>query len=147
MAASNIYTACRAGDAGAVQHMLEEAGPAASALALAADAHGTLPLHLAAFDGHAAVVGLLLKVAPAAASVAAASGFLPLHLAALKGHQAVVRLLLEAAPTAARAAAANGSLPLHAAARHGHAAVVGLLLEAEPDTGAWGPASKVRSGD
>ena len=76
-----------------------------------------------------------------------ADGALPLHLAAMCGHEALVRLLLEAAPTAARAAAANGSLPLHAAARHGHAAVVGLLLEAEPDTGAWGPASKVRSGD
>ena len=63
-----IHAACRAGDATAVQRLLEEAaaagGPAevASAATAAAIGHGMLPLHIAAMKGHTAVVQLLLAV-------------------------------------------------------------------------------------
>ena len=107
---NNIHAACSAGDAAAVQQLLE----AVPALAWERDL-GRLPLHSAASHGHEAVVRLLLEAAPAAAMAASESGWLPLHWAAYSGRETVVRLLLEAAPQAATVAMAGGRTPLQLA--------------------------------
>ena len=113
--------------------LLLEAAPAA---AMAASEDGWLPLHVAAQEGHEAVVRLLLEAAPAAAMTTSASGYLPLHWAAYAGHEAVARLLLEAAPAAAMTASEGGWLSLHVAAYIGDEAVVCLLLRAAPQAAA-----------
>ncbi len=63
---------------------------AAPAIATTADADGSLPIHLAAAAGHAAVVQQLLEVVPAGATAVDAKGRMPIHLAAAKGYIAVV---------------------------------------------------------
>ncbi len=130
-----LVTACRSGDAAAVERILA----AAPAAVMSADARGFLPLHIAAEEGHeAAVVRLLLQAAPAAATSGGRARELPLHLAAMRGHVAMARLLLEAAPATAMAAGAGGFLPLHCAAGYGHEAVARLLLQAAPSAAAAG---------
>ena len=75
----------------------------------------TLALHVAAEQGHAAMVQLLLAAAPVAAMQADADGWLPLLLAAYFGHATVAQLLLAAAPETVGFAAADGSTALDCA--------------------------------
>ena len=111
---------------------LLEASPAA---ALERDASMSwLPLHIAAYISHDAMVRLLFAAAPAATMAADSGGWLPLHYAARSACEAVVRL--EVAPAAAMVADAAGWLPLHYAAFNGDEAVVRLLLEAVPQAAA-----------
>lgn len=97
--------------------------------------HGWDALHLAALQGCAPAVELLLSRLPHPGKAAAANklGHTPLHLAASRGRTECVRLLLAAAPQAALARDSQaGWLPLHWAVRGGHLATVHLLLEAAP---------------
>ena len=108
---------------------------AAPETAVAVDAAGSTPLHLAATKGCTAAVELLLAAAPETATVPA--GFrqkLSAHLAAEGGHTAVLQQLLLAAPHTAMAVDAQGSTPLHLAAAGGHALAAVLLLAAAPGT-------------
>ena len=91
--------------------MLLEAAPAAATVA---DAHGWTAMHLTAYQGHAAVVGLLLEP-PAAATIADAEGWLPLHGAAEAGNAAASQPLLQAAGAAAGAVDCVQWTPLHQA--------------------------------
>jgi len=87
-------------------------------------------LSLAAFNGHDAVVKLLLETGKVDADSRDGSGQTPLWWAAQNGHDAVVKLLLETGKVNADSKGGSGQTPLWRAARNGHDAVVKLLLEA-----------------
>ena len=90
---------------------------------------GGTPLIIAAYNGHEAIVRLLLE-AGADKEAKDNDGFTPLINAAYNGHEAVVRLLLEAG--ADKEAKDNDGDPLIIAAMSGHEAIV-RLLEAGAD--------------
>ena len=84
-------------------------------------------LSLAAFNGHDAVVKLLLETGKVNADSKDGSGWTPLWWAAENGHEAVVKLLLEAGKVDADSKDRYGRTPLWWAAEKGHEAVVKLL--------------------
>lgn len=90
-----------------------------------ADAYGSVPLHLAAWQGRAPIVQLLLS-AGAKAARCDTSGRTPLHLAAWYGHAAVVEMLL-AKGADANCRNAAGRTPLQYAARYGRLDAVKVL--------------------
>ena len=92
------------------------------------------PLHLAAFQGHSAVVGLLLGGGASVNSLAGLN-YTPLHLAANKGHSAVIGLLLSSGASV-DSLTESSYTSLHLAADKGHSAVVGLLLSSGASVGA-----------
>ena len=94
-----------------VQQLLQAARAAASVAA----ADDSLPLHLAAEHGHAAVVRLLLEAAPAASTALSGDGRTPLRTALAAGQLAAARALCAgpaAAALAALATAGQAALPL-----------------------------------
>jgi adenosylhomocysteine nucleosidase len=96
---------------------------------------GFTALHLAAFFGQEAAVGLL--VARGAEVDAAGTGWMigtPLHSAASGGHRAAAEILLDAGADP-NARQAGGWTPLHSAAANGDADLVRVLLDhgADPD--------------
>lgn len=105
----NVLDACRYGDLDDVHAFLSAHGPAA--LAGARDERGNTPLHMAAANGHVAVLDALLPhLAPDARNGA---GSTPLHWAALNAQLGAVQRLVAAGGVAlidARSAA--GRTPL-----------------------------------
>ncbi|KAJ1468062.1 ankyrin repeat-containing domain protein [Baffinella frigidus] len=85
------------------------------------------PLHEASFQGHDAVVGLLLE-ARADVSSTDIEGGTALHLAAWVGHAEVAELLLEHG--------ADRWTPLHFAVSRGHESMARLLLDKGADVSA-----------
>ena len=85
-------------------------------------------LRLAAFNGHEAVVQLLLATGQVDADSKDRGGRTPLWWAAGRGHEAVVRLLLATGQVDADSKDREGQTPLWRAVEHGHEAVVQLLL-------------------
>jgi ankyrin repeat protein len=92
------------------------------------------PLSYAAYNGHEAVVRLLLEH-KADVNVKADDGGTSLYRAAGNGHEAVVRLLVEHKADV-DAKAYKGRTALHQAAESGHEAVVRLLVEHKADVDA-----------
>eukprot|EP00741_Cyanophora_paradoxa_P007978 tig00000133_g7718.t1 len=89
---------------------------------------GSQPHHVAAMNGHGAVVRLLLeRGAPVDAKDK--SGLTALSFAARNGHVDVARLLLERGADPALPCGPSSLQPLRIAAMNGHGAVVRLLLE------------------
>lgn len=144
-AQSHPLTAEQLGLGVAVRHRL---GPAATLHVILAVApsllagmrqHDWHALHLAAAEGSAPAVELLLSKLPNPGRAAAANklGHTPLHLAASRGHTECMRLLLAAAPQAALAPDSQcGWLPLHWAVWGGHLPAAQLLLAAAPSAAA-----------
>lgn len=93
--------------------------------------NGSTPLHCAAWEGHIAVVKLLLE---SGADVNARDKFgkTALHDAAFKGHGDVVKLLLEWGADI-NSKCEIGSTPLHMAATSGESDIVKLLLDQGAD--------------
>jgi ankyrin repeat domain-containing protein 50 len=97
----------------------------------ARDDGGMTALHLAAENGHGAVITLLLEKG---ADVTAKSnnGWTALHLAAENGHEVIVQLLLKKGADIT-AKSNDGRTALHQTAQNGHGAVITLLLEKRAD--------------
>ncbi|MGN0821159.1 MAG: ankyrin repeat domain-containing protein [Akkermansia sp.] len=96
------------------------------------DKMGNTPLILAAYEGHEAVVRLLLEKG---ANIEAKNKLhnTPLILAAWEGHEAAVRLLLEKGANIEATQNETGNTPLIWAAAKGRESVVQLLLDEGAD--------------
>jgi ankyrin repeat protein len=119
---ATIEDAAAAGDAATLRTMLE----ADPALALAKEADGTTPLHLAALYGRADAVRVLLGF-HADVSARDDDGDTPLHLAAARGWQEIALLLL-ASRADVNARDAHGATALHAAVFYKRDELAKLLL-------------------
>ena len=93
------------------------------------DSNGRTPLLWAAWNGHEAVVKLLLERGAELETKDNDSGRTPLLWAAWNGHEAVVKLLLEKGAELETKDNDSGWTPLLWASWNGHEAVVKLLLE------------------
>ena len=115
------------------------------------DADGQTPLVHAAFEGHEAVVRLLVERGEVDADSKDNDGRTPLSRAASAGHEAVVRLLVEREDVDAESRDNHGWTPLAHAASAGHGAVVRLLVERgdvdadSKDNSSWTPLSRAAS--
>ncbi|XP_065902087.1 mucolipin-3-like [Dysidea avara] len=95
---------------------------------------GRTPLHFAAQNGHAQVVGMLIR-SKVNVNVTAKDGRKPLHFAAEYGHTQVVEILIKSEADV-NAADKNDETPLHYATENGHAEVVEMLLKSKADVSA-----------
>ncbi|KAH1038701.1 hypothetical protein J1N35_040444 [Gossypium stocksii] len=90
------------------------------------------PLHIAASQGHHAIVQVLLDHDPSLCQTFGPSNANPLVSAATKGHTAVVNELLSRDGGLLESTRSNGKNALHLAARQGHVDVVKTLLCKDP---------------
>ncbi|KAG6402160.1 hypothetical protein SASPL_139035 [Salvia splendens] len=90
------------------------------------------PLHIAASQGHHAIVQVLLDHDPSLSKTIGPSNATPLITAATRGHSAVVDELLSKDCSLLEIARSNGKNALHLAARQGHADIVKALLDKDP---------------
>ncbi|XP_049402599.1 ankyrin repeat-containing protein ITN1-like [Solanum stenotomum] len=93
---------------------------------------GLDPLHIAANQGHQAIVKLLLEHEPELSKTVAQSNATPLVSAATKGHTSVVHELLSKDSSLLEISRSNGKNALHLSARQGHVDIVQALLEKDP---------------
>ncbi|CAH9091341.1 unnamed protein product [Cuscuta epithymum] len=90
------------------------------------------PLHIAASQGHHAIVQVLLDHDPELSKTIGPSNATPLITAASRGHTSVVNELLVKDSTLVEISRSNGKNALHLAARQGHVDIVKALLEKDP---------------
>ncbi|XVE99445.1 hypothetical protein REPUB_Repub03eG0198300 [Reevesia pubescens] len=90
------------------------------------------PLHIAASQGHHAIVQVLLDHDPSLCQTFGPSNATPLVSAATKGHTEVVNELLSRDGSLLESTRSNGKHALHLAARQGHVDVVKALLSKDP---------------
>ncbi|XP_065870305.1 ankyrin repeat-containing protein ITN1 [Euphorbia lathyris] len=90
------------------------------------------PLHIAAVQGHHAIVQVLLDHDPSLSQTYGPSNATPLISAATRGHTAVVNELLSKDGSLLEISRSNGKNALHLAARQGHVDVVSALLSKDP---------------
>ncbi|MQL93704.1 hypothetical protein Taro_026334 [Colocasia esculenta] len=89
-------------------------------------------LHVAAKEGHQAIVQVLLDHDRALSKTLGPSGATPLISAVTRGHILVVKELLSKDPSLLELARSNGKNALHFAARQGHAEIMQALLDQDP---------------
>jgi len=116
-----IITAAEAGNLEGVEKALE-AGANPSAMGPNSGA-----LHCAAFNGHEAVVALLLEKG-AALDIKDTQSYYPLHLSVSRGHVAITEKLLAAGANIEVLTSQNGT-PLHIAAASNHPDVLPVLIK------------------
>ncbi|KAJ4719791.1 Ankyrin repeat family protein [Melia azedarach] len=90
------------------------------------------PLHIAAVQGHHAIVQVLLDHDPSLSKTFGPSNATPLISAATRGHTAVVNELLSKDGSLLEISRSNGKNALHFAARQGHVDIVKALLSKDP---------------
>ncbi|KAL5716888.1 Ankyrin repeat-containing protein itn1 [Ranunculus cassubicifolius] len=90
-------------------------------------------LHIAAMQGHHAIVQVLLDHDPGLSKTLGPSNATPLISAATRGHTAVVNELLSKDSSLLEISRANGKNALHLAVRQGHADIVKALLDKDPE--------------
>jgi ankyrin repeat protein len=93
-------------------------------------------VYIAAEDGHADVLALLLEANANPSAARTDGGATPVYMAAWKGHADVLALLLEANADPSAATTDTGTTPVYMAAWKGHADVLALLLEANANPSA-----------
>ncbi|KAL2917473.1 ankyrin repeat-containing protein [Polyrhizophydium stewartii] len=134
--ATELVLCARYGELEDLQALVAQAGIAVRDAALCrAQDGGPTPLHMAAANGHVAVLSYLLAGihGPEDANVTNDEGSTPLHWAALNGHAAAVEALLA---RGARATLKNkaGKSAVTVAAQADHVDVMDLLLKSyDPD--------------
>ncbi|KAG5237658.1 hypothetical protein OIU78_005615 [Salix suchowensis] len=89
-------------------------------------------LHIAALQGHRAIVQVLLDHDPSLSQTHGPSNATPLISAATRGHTAVVNELLSKDGSLLEISRSNGKNALHLAARQGHVDIVQALLSKDP---------------
>jgi len=89
------------------------------------------PLHIAASQGHHAIVQVLLDHNPELSKTIGPSNTTPLISAATRGHTAVVHELLSKDHGLVEIFRSNGKNALHLAARQGHVDIVKALLDVD----------------
>ncbi|XP_061973683.1 ankyrin repeat-containing protein ITN1-like [Populus nigra] len=89
-------------------------------------------LHIAAVQGHHAIVQVLLDHDPSLSQTHGPSNATPLVSAATRGHTAVVIELLSKDGSLLEISRSNGKNALHLAARQGHVDIVKALLSKDP---------------
>ena len=119
-----LVNAAKSGKATEAKHLLEKGAKVNSK-----DEFGRTSLSWAAFEGHEAVVKLLLARHDVEADLKDAWGRTPLSWAAESGRKAVVKLLMERKGVEVDSKDEQGQTPLSRAAMNGHEAVVKLLME------------------
>ncbi|POO02443.1 Transmembrane protein [Trema orientale] len=90
------------------------------------------PLHIAASQGHQAIVQVLLDHDPELSKTTGQSNATPLISAATKGHASVVKELLSKDSSMLEISRSNGKNALHLASRQGHVDIVKMLLKKDP---------------
>ncbi|GMH07926.1 hypothetical protein Nepgr_009766 [Nepenthes gracilis] len=90
------------------------------------------PLHVAASQGHLAIIQVLLDHDPGLTKTIGQSNVTPLISAAIRGHTAVVNELLSRDSSLLELCKSNGKNALHFAARQGHVDIVRSLLDKYP---------------
>ncbi|KHN77694.1 Ankyrin repeat and sterile alpha motif domain-containing protein 1B [Toxocara canis] len=95
--------------------------------------NGYTVLHLAALQGHAEVIKMLVDVDTNMLNARDRRGCLPVHLAAWNGHVEAVQVLIDAEPDSVDAVNNAKESPLHLSAQHGHGKVVTALLAKHAD--------------
>mmetsp|Transcript_40549 Transcript_40549/g.79853 ORF Transcript_40549/g.79853 Transcript_40549/m.79853 type:complete len:584 (-) Transcript_40549:82-1833(-) len=99
----------------------------------ATNGYGVTPLFVAAHEGHAEVVSLLLEGGADVNQAMTNDGTTPLLIAADEGHAEVLSLLLGGGADVNQAKTSDGTTPLLIAALEGHAEVLSFLLEGGAD--------------
>ncbi|CAH8260206.1 unnamed protein product [Arabidopsis lyrata] len=90
------------------------------------------PLHIAAIQGHHAIVEVLLDHDSTLSQTFGPSNATPLVSAAMRGHTEVVNQLLSKAGNLLEISRSNHKNALHLAARQGHVEVIKALLSQDP---------------
>ncbi|XP_022744800.1 ankyrin repeat-containing protein ITN1-like [Durio zibethinus] len=124
-----LFTAAEKGHLDVVKELLQYTTKEGIALK---NQSGFDPLHIAASQGHEAIVQVLLDHDPGLSKTVGQANATPLVSAAAKGHTAVVNELLSKDPSLLEISKANGKNPLHFAARQGHVNIVKALLDKDP---------------
>uniref|UniRef100_A0A6P3ZKS5 ankyrin repeat-containing protein At5g02620 n=1 Tax=Ziziphus jujuba TaxID=326968 RepID=A0A6P3ZKS5_ZIZJJ len=130
---SQLHLAARGGNLVRVKEIIQNFGDKDSMDLLSKiNQEGETPLYVAAENGHASVVGEMLKhMDLQTASIAARNGYDPFHIAARQGHLDVLKELLHVFPNLAMTTDLSNSTALHTAAIQGHVDIVNLLLETD----------------
>jgi ankyrin repeat protein/L-ascorbate metabolism protein UlaG (beta-lactamase superfamily) len=131
-----IHQAVADGDAARVRELLR-GDPTLAEVPDEADQFSSLPLHLAARNGHMEIVKLLLD-AGTDVDCGDSDESTPLHVAALRRHQDIVAFLLAKGADVNRRDK-NGAYGLSFAASGGDSAIVGLILDSGADLNYRGP--------
>ncbi|XP_044465223.1 ankyrin repeat-containing protein At5g02620-like isoform X2 [Mangifera indica] len=128
-----LHLAARAGNLSRVKEILQNCGESDSKELLSKqNQEGETPLYVAAENGHALVVGEMLKYMDLEiASIGARNGFDPFHVAAKQGHLDVLKELLSVFPNLVMTTDLSCTTALHTAAAQGHIDVVDFLLETD----------------
>lgn len=133
---SPLHLFARGGNLSKIREVLENCDSSSDCrnLLCKQNQEGETPLYVAAENGHALVVGELLKYLDLqSASLGARSGYDPFHIAARQGHVEVLKELLRTFPNLAMTADPSNTTALHTAATQGNIDIVNLLLETDPN--------------
>ena len=128
---ASLLAATQQGDLALVQQIMRQSNneTAGAAARMKIAARGATALHIAAQNGHLAVVEWLVKHGGADVAAVSKTGGTALHTAARMGRLAVVEWLVKHGGADVAVAAGNGSTALHIVALQGHLAVVEWLVK------------------
>ncbi|KAI4351152.1 hypothetical protein L6164_005535 [Bauhinia variegata] len=124
-----LFTAAEKGHLDVVMELLKHSN---KETALKKNRSGFDPLHIAASQGHHAIVQVLLGYDPGLSKTIGPSNSNPLISAATRGHTEVVNELLSKDCSLLEISRSNGKNALHLAARQGHVEIVKALLSKDP---------------